>query len=109
MPDATQKAHEDYLAAILEPDPARAREVVRAAVREGLAVEAAFEQVIGAAMVEVGRRWETGAINVAHEHLATEVSASLVSELAGRLEPAPATGRLAVVCCTPEEQHCLGG
>jgi methanogenic corrinoid protein MtbC1 len=57
----------------------------------------------------VGRRWEAGEINVAHEHLASEVSASLVSELAGRLEPATATGRLAVVSCSPEEQHCLGG
>jgi methanogenic corrinoid protein MtbC1 len=107
--DRSQQAREDYLAAILEPDPARARQVVRTAVREGLEIAEAFEQVLGAAMIEIGRRWERDEISVAHEHLATEVSGSLVAELAGRLERAPATGRLAVVCCSPEELHCLGG
>ncbi|HEX8741593.1 MAG TPA: B12-binding domain-containing protein [Thermoleophilaceae bacterium] len=109
MPESSQHVREDYLAAILEPDPARARAVVRAAVREGLRIEAAYAEVLGPAMVEVGRLWERGEISVAHEHLATEVASSLVSELAARLEPAAPTGRLAVVCCSPEELHCLGG
>lgn len=109
MPDPTQIARDEYLAALLEPDPVRAREVVRAAVREGLGVEAAFEELLAPAMVEVGRRWQAGEIGVAHEHLASEVTGSLVSELGARLEPAAATGRLAVVCCSPEERHCLGG
>ena len=109
MPDQSQRARDEYLAAILEPNPARAREVVRAAVREGLGIRDAYEAVIASAMVEVGRLWETDAISVAHEHLATEVSSSLVAELASRLETEPTTGRLAVVCCSPEENHCLGG
>jgi methanogenic corrinoid protein MtbC1 len=103
------KARDDYLVAILEPNPSKAREVVRASVREGAGVDTVFEQLLGPAMVEIGRRWEAGEISVAHEHLASEVTGSLVAELASRLEPAPATGRLAIVCCTPEEQHCLGG
>jgi methanogenic corrinoid protein MtbC1 len=107
--ERSEQAREDYLAAILEPDPARAREVVRTAVREGLEIAQAYEEVLGAAMVEIGRRWERSEISVAHEHLATEVTGSLVAELAARLERSPATGRLAVVCCSPEELHCLGG
>jgi MerR family transcriptional regulator, light-induced transcriptional regulator len=109
VPDSVSKAREEYLAAILEPDPAAARAVVRGAVRAGLGVETLFEEVLTPAMIEVGRLWEGGEINVAHEHLATEVTSSLVTELAARLEPAEATGRLAVVSCSPEEQHCLGG
>lgn len=109
MPARSQQVREDYLAAILDPDPARAREVVRAAVREGMGIEAAYAEVLGPAMVQIGRLWERGAISVAHEHLATEVAGSLVSEIAARIEPAPPTGRLAIVCCSPEELHCLGG
>ena len=109
MPERSQQVREDYLAAVLEPDPARAREVVRAAVREGLSVEAAYLEVLAPAMVEVGRRWESEAISVAHEHLAAEVSGSLVGELAERVRTAPGTGRLAVVGCSPEERHALGG
>lgn len=109
MPDTTHKAREEYLAALLEPDPARAREVVREAVQAGVGVEAVFEDLLAPAMVEIGRLWEADEISVAHEHLATEVTGSLITELAGRLERAPGTGRLAVVACTPQEQHCLGG
>jgi methanogenic corrinoid protein MtbC1 len=109
VPDSSQPAFDDYLAAILEPDPARAREVVRAAVREGLAIESAYVEVLGPAMVAIGRMWERGEIGVAHEHLAAEVTGSLVSELADRLRGERATGRLAVVSCSPEERHCIGG
>lgn len=109
MQERSEQVREDYLAAILEPDPARAREVVRAAVRGGLGIEAAYAEVLGPAMVDIGRRWQTGEITVAHEHLATEVSGSLIAELSAGIERAPATGRLAVVCCSPEELHCLGG
>ena len=109
MPERSQQAREDYLAALLEPDPARAREVVRTAVREGLEIGAAYGEVLGPAMVEVGRRWEAGEIGVAHEHLAAEVTGSLVSELARTLRAGRATGRLAVVSCSPEERHCIGG
>ena len=109
MPDRSQDSREEYLAALLEPDPARAREVVRAAVREGLSIEAAYLEVLAPAMVEIGLLWERDEIGIAHEHLAAEVTASLVSELGERLRGGSATGRLAVVSCSPEERHCIGG
>lgn len=109
MPDRSKQTREDYLAAILEPDPAGAREVVRAAVRDGLEIETLYADVLRPAMVEIGVRWESGEINVAHEHLAAEVTGSLVAELAGRLRAETATGRLAVVSCSPDERHALGG
>jgi methanogenic corrinoid protein MtbC1 len=109
VPEPTEQVRERYLAAILEPDPAAAREVVRGAIREGLSVDDAYSGVLGPAMAEIGRRWESGAIGIAHEHLAAEVTSSLVSELAARVRSAPDTGRMAVVSCSPEERHCIGG
>jgi methanogenic corrinoid protein MtbC1 len=109
VPERSHQAQEAYLAALLEPDPARARTVVRDAVREGLPIDAAYAEVLGPAMIEVGRRWEAGEIGVAHEHLAAEVTGALVSELGERLRGERATGRLAVVSCSPNEHHCLGG
>jgi methanogenic corrinoid protein MtbC1 len=82
---------------------------VRDAVTQGLGIEAAYVEVLAPAMVEIGRRWEAEEISVAHEHLAAEVTGSLISELGQRLAGEAATGRLAVVTCSPEENHCLGG
>ena len=109
MPESSRHVREDYLAAILEPDPAGARDVVRAAVRDGLGIDVVYDEVLAPTMVEVGARWETGEIGVAHEHLAAEVTASLVGELASGARGEPETGRLAIVSCSPEENHCLGG
>jgi methanogenic corrinoid protein MtbC1 len=109
VPETAEQVREAYLAAILEPEPAAAREVIRAALRGGSAIESLYEEVLAPAMVEVGRRWENGAIGVAHEHLAAEVTASLVSELATRVRNEPDTGRMAIVACSPDERHCLGG
>ena len=109
MPETAEQVRESYLAALLEPDPATARAIVRGALGEGLAIDALYMEVLSAAMVEVGRRWERGEITVAHEHLAAEVTGSLVSELATRIRTEPDTGRMAVVACSPEERHCIGG
>lgn len=109
MPETAEQVRESYLAALLEPDPATARAIVRGALGEGLAIDALYMEVLSAAMVEIGRRWERGEITVAHEHLAAEVTGSLVSELATRIRTEADTGRMAIVACSPEERHCIGG
>ena len=97
-----------YLEALVAPDPPAARELIRSAQESGLAGAELLLDVITPALREVGDRWERGEITVAHEHLASEVSASLVAELAERLRRPPKAGRLAVVCCSPGEEHCVG-
>lgn len=97
-----------YLEALVAPDPPAARELVRSAQEAGLAIPELLLDVIAPALHEVGDRWERGEVTVAHEHLASEVSASLVAEMAERLRRPPTAGRLAVVSCSPGEQHCVG-
>jgi methanogenic corrinoid protein MtbC1 len=101
--------HDEYLEAVLEPDPALARAIVRRAADAGIPLEALYAEVLTPAMVDVGRRWELGELSVAHEHLAAEVTTSLVAELAERRRRTPDSGRLAIVACSPGERHCIGG
>ena len=104
-----QRIRDDYLAAVLEPDPFRAREVARQALDGGLSLADLYSEVFQPVLVEVGDRWEAGTLSVAHEHLAAEVTASLISELAQRVRREPEGGRLAIVSCSPGERHCIGG
>ena len=104
-----EHVRDEYLEAVLEPDPFRARQVARSAADEGIPLETLFGEVFAPVLVEVGERWERGDISVAHEHLAAEVTTSLVDELAARARTRPDTGRLALVSCTPGERHCIGG
>lgn len=103
------RVRDEYLEAVLEPDPFRARAIARDAAASGIPVPTIFGEVFAPVLVEIGNRWEAGEIGVAHEHLAAEVTTSLISELAGRLRLAPEGGRLAIVACSPGERHCIGG
>lgn len=103
-----QRIHDDYLAAILAPDPFRARAIARAAVDGGVPLDRVYAEVFEPVMVEVGNRWENGSLSIAHEHLAAEITTSLISELSQRVRRQPEGGRLAVVSCSPGERHCIG-
>jgi hypothetical protein len=45
---------DDYLGAVLEPDPFRARAIVRGAADEGIAVATLYAEVLAPVLVEVG-------------------------------------------------------
>jgi methanogenic corrinoid protein MtbC1 len=100
---------DDYLAAVLAGDRRRALRVVDAAVAAGLGVRGLYMDVFQPALREVGRLWETNAIGVADEHLATAITQSAMSRLYDALFTAarPATRRL-VAACADTERHEVG-
>jgi methanogenic corrinoid protein MtbC1 len=86
-----------------------AERVVREALDAGLTKQAIFDDVIAAAMHEVGAKWESGEMSVADEHLATSISyglLALVSELT-RVEERRRDEPI-VLCAVQGEQHVMG-
>lgn len=107
---ALDELREGYVDALLAPDPPRARSLIAAASAGGAPAERLYLEVLTPAMEEVGRRWERAQISVAQEHLATQVTQSVLAELAARLtgELQAGAGRHVVVACTPGELHAVG-
>jgi methanogenic corrinoid protein MtbC1 len=99
---------ERYLSALLERSSHHARRVIDDALAGGVPIADVYLRVLHPAMYELGRRWAAGEVNVAYEHYATAVTERLLTRLAEQMEVAPLGGRLAVVACTPGEQHALG-
>jgi MerR family transcriptional regulator, light-induced transcriptional regulator len=99
---------ERYLSALLERSSHHARRVIDEALDSGVSIADVYLRVLQPALYELGERWAAGEINVAYEHYATAVTERLIVQLAERMEVAPMGGRLAVVACTPGEQHALG-
>ena len=104
----TATLRDDFLAALLARDATRARHLVDDAVRRGLGVNEVYLEVLEPALVEIGERWAQGEIGVAAEHFAAAVADGIVGALGPRLRVPPSGGRLAVVACSPGEQHALG-
>jgi MerR family transcriptional regulator, light-induced transcriptional regulator len=105
---AIPRLRDDYLAALLAGDGTRARHLVDEAVRDGHGIPELYLQVLQPALVEVGELWSAGELGVAYEHLAFSVTQAIVGTLGPRIRVAPTSGRLAVLVCTPGEQHALG-
>ena len=99
---------EDYLAALMAGDSVRARHLIDDAIAKGRSVGDVYLSVLAPALHEIGERWKHGEVNVAYEHQATMITQGIVGALGPRMRVPPTSGRLAVVACTPGEQHALG-
>lgn len=81
---------------------------------DGVRAEQIYLEVLTPAMVEIGRLWETAQIGVGQEHLATQITQTILARLAPSLEEASAAlsaggrRRTAIVAGTPGELHGLG-
>ncbi|MFL6119559.1 B12-binding domain-containing protein [Actinophytocola sp.] len=104
----TPTDHVEYLwDAVLAGDEYAARDVVSAALDDGLTAESVLLDVIGAVQRRVGVEWATDRINVAQEHVATAINERVIGALqsyTGR--PAVRHGRI-TVACVDGEWHAL--
>lgn len=96
---------EAFVAATEESDvPTLAAIVEQALLVEP--IERSFAMIVAPALVEIGARWEAGAITVAQEHLASSaVRAALQRLLADNRGAVRGT---AVLACAPGERHEIG-
>jgi methanogenic corrinoid protein MtbC1 len=102
-----------YLECLLIPDARGAWAGVVEALDAGAPPRRIYLDVLGPAMEEIGALWEAAAIGVAQEHLATQITQSILARLAPTLEDAEAAfahgpRRLALVSGTPGELHAIG-
>ena len=105
--DELHPVAQDYLKAILAPEPARAEEIVTEALAGGLGYEELCLQVIQPCMREIGRLWQVAEVSVAQEHVATAITQGV---LAWAHQPAgdEPGARTLVACCPEGELHGLG-
>lgn len=92
-----------YLDLALLPDVEGLAELVlgEVAVHGALPV---YEGLLQPALEEVGRRWETDELTVADEHLVTALTEQVLTRVRRRV----ISGPMAVVACTPGNEHRVG-
>jgi methanogenic corrinoid protein MtbC1 len=94
--------------ALLSREPRRGRGAVQAALDAGATVEDVYLAIFQPALYEIGDLWASARCTVADEHFGATLVASIVGELGPGIWAEPRDGRLAVLACTPGEQHDLG-
>lgn len=94
----------EFLAALREGNEAVARSIATGLADSGdPGVHSIIDELIPSALSEVGRLWESGALTVAEEHMATDICVSIVDDLAGNaVAPSRANGTVLVACAEGE-------
>jgi methanogenic corrinoid protein MtbC1 len=108
VPGGTADLRDDYLAALLAGDAIRCRHLVDRAVEGGVPIGAIYLRVLQPALEDVGMRWESGELGVAHEHRATAITQGILGTLGPRMRVSPTSGRLTILACTEGELHGIG-
>jgi excisionase family DNA binding protein len=95
--------------ALLKGDTIAVRAIIQGAYRKGLPIATVADDVIGPSMHRIGKDWETGSIDVMHEHRASQLCASVLFELKQVLETRARRQRPRAVGAAPEgDQSVLG-
>jgi methanogenic corrinoid protein MtbC1 len=95
-----------FTQAILLGQRKAALTIVTGAVDEGTSLLDAYIEILQAALIEVGRRWEGNQITVAEEHMATAIVQYVTAKLYDRIErPAHVKGRIVVTGVQGELHH----
>jgi len=98
----------DYLKALLAGDRAAAGEVVESLLAGSMALPAIYLNVLSPVMVQIGELWGRGAINVAQEKLATQITLGQMAKLR-LLQVAPRlSAHRVLVSCVEGEEHYIG-
>jgi methanogenic corrinoid protein MtbC1 len=97
-----------FLEAILAGERRPALEVAREALRQAPSLADLYVHLFQESMYEVGRRWETNAISIATEHIATAVTQYVLAQLYFDHPAPPATRGNLVITGIQGELHQVG-
>jgi MerR family transcriptional regulator, light-induced transcriptional regulator len=92
---------------LLAGDEAGAWGVIEAALTSGMVPQDAYADIITPAMRAIGEKWETGAIDVATEHVASQVATRIVSRLGPQMRSRGVRRGTVVLGSTQTELHAL--
>jgi excisionase family DNA binding protein len=93
------------LTALRQGEGSAVRSLIHGAYQSGIALDTLADFVIAPAKHQLGQEWETGRIEVLHEHRATQLCAAVLYELKAVLEAQAGPDRLLAVGGGPAHDH----
>jgi methanogenic corrinoid protein MtbC1 len=107
----SKEQFEQYVQALIEGERGYCVKVVNDLLEQNVPIKRIYTGLFTRSLYQVGLLWESNIISVAREHLATSITESLFSLVYDRLFSVKkqSSGKKAVVCCSANEYHQIGG
>jgi methanogenic corrinoid protein MtbC1 len=104
-----ERFYQDFLKALLAGKRQSCRDMVQGLLDAHIELKTLFTDLFQRSMYEVGELWENNKITVANEHLATSITDSLMNLVYPALFAVDRCGKKAVISCSANEYHQVGG
>ncbi len=101
--------YQTYLASLLRGDKQACLDIVTKLLEAKIAIRQIYTDLFQKSMYSVGELWERNQISVAREHLATSITENMLSITYPHLFTGIESAKKAIVSCTANEYHQLGG
>ena len=99
---------ERYLEFLIQMDPVASAIIIKEARKQGFDLVQIYLEILAPAQVEIGKKWYDGTLNVAQEHLATQITMRQMEHLRQKFLPAQKQGLRIVVSSVEGESHDIG-
>ena len=104
-----EHVYQNYLKALLAGERSECRDIVRQLLDADIEIKTLYRHLFQRSMYQVGELWENNRITVAKEHLATSITESLLNLTYPALFATERIGKKAVISCSANEYHQIGG
>ncbi len=101
--------YQTYLTSLLRGEKEACLNIVTALLDDKVEIRELYTDIFQKSMYSVGELWERNEISVAREHLATAITESMLSLTYPHLFTGHYSGKKAIISCTANEYHQLGG
>ena len=105
----TKQLYETYLDLLLEGNRLKCVQLVQDLLDRQIDIKDLYLHLFQQSLYKVGELWEYNKISVAKEHLATSITEGLLTLVYPRLFKARRTSKKAVISCSANEYHQVGG
>jgi len=104
-----ESIYDKYLSALLAGRRSEWHRIVQRLLDDRIEIKELYAGLFQQSLYKVGELWETNCITVATEHLATAITEGLLNLAYPSLFETDRVGKTAIVSCTANEFHQIGG
>ncbi len=101
--------YQTYLNSLLKGDRRACLNIVTTLLENKIDIRELYTELFQKSMYQVGELWEINVISVAREHLATTITENMLSITYPHLFTGLQSTKKAIISCTANEYHQLGG
>ena len=101
--------YSNYKEHLLEGNKSACYKIIQQLIDNNTNILSIYLDYFQRSLYEIGELWEQNKISVAQEHLATSITANLMTLMYPTIFEAEKTGKKAIISCVANEYHQIGG